>query len=270
MNKRTDVQIYELAFNKVNYGFWDNSLYTPLQCGADRTNIDVCELKDNTGDNISSKNFYYSETTGTYWMWKNAPRTEFIGQCQYRRRLEFVEDFMFDSVFSKCGIITSKPLFLGRTLRRQMEVCHPQIDIRELENVVYKVAPEFADSFNNVFNYGCSLFFSSSYVMRHSDFDEYCGYLFAVLDEYSKRFGFDDEERLKSYVKNKLRNPSKDLKIKPIEYHMLIGGFIQERLFTSWILKRFTQSEIYYKDFKFMDPEASLKKMVRIAQKAAQ
>ena len=82
MQKREDIQIYELAYNKVKYGLWDNALYTPLQCGADRSNTDVCELKDNTGENISSKNFYYCETTGTYWIWKNAPETKYVGQCQ--------------------------------------------------------------------------------------------------------------------------------------------------------------------------------------------
>ena len=265
MEKRTDAQIYELAYNKVDYGFWDNSLYTPLQCGADRTSVDVCKLKDNTGDNISSKNFFYSEVTGTYWIWKNAPKTTYVGQCQYRRRLEFVEDFMFNGMFKRYGIIVSKPLFIGRTVRKQMEVCHPQIDTKELEDIVYTIAPEYAQSFNNSFNYGYSLFFSSSYVMRREDFDEYCNFLFPVLAEYSKRFGFDDEEKLRNYVKNKLRNPSKDLQSKPLEYHMLIGGFIQERLFTAWVLQRFKQNEIYYKDFKFMEQAASLKKMAKRA-----
>ena len=41
MQKREDIQIYELAYNKVKYGLWDNTLYTPLQCGADRSNTDV-------------------------------------------------------------------------------------------------------------------------------------------------------------------------------------------------------------------------------------
>ena len=107
MQKREDIQIYELAYNKVKYGLWDNALYTPLQCCADRSNTDVCELKDNTGENISSKNFYYCETTGTYWIWKNAPETKYVGQCQYRRRLEFKEDFDFDTIFDKHKIINA-------------------------------------------------------------------------------------------------------------------------------------------------------------------
>ena len=128
MQKRNDIQIYELAYNNVNYGLWTNSLYTPLQCGAASNKVDVCELKDNTGDNISDKNFYYSETTGTYWIWKNAPKTKYIGQCQYRRRLQFDEGFNFDTIFNDHKIICNKPIILGSSLKKQLEMCHPYIN----------------------------------------------------------------------------------------------------------------------------------------------
>ena len=40
---------------------------------------------------------------------------------------------------------------------------------------------------------------------------------------------------------------------------MLIGGFLQERLFSVWILSNFRQSEIYYKDFTFMENNIQIK-----------
>jgi hypothetical protein len=40
---------------------------------------------------------------------------------------------------------------------------------------------------------------------------------------------------------------------------MLIGGFLQERLFSVWVLSNFRQSEIYYKDFKFMEDNMKIK-----------
>ena len=263
MEKRTDIQIYELAYKPVSYGFWDNSLYTPIQCGASDSKENVCELKDNTGDNISSKNFFYSETTGTYWIWKNAPHTDYVGQCQYRRRLSFDEAFPFKGMLDKYGVICNKPLFLGRTVRRQLQLCHPQIDTEAFEDIVYHCHPEFARSFNHFFNYGYVLFFSSSYIMRWDDFDDYCNFLFPVLNEYEHRFGFDKKERLEGYVKNKMVNATTEAKQRPISYHMLIGGFLQERLFTAWCLTRFKQHEIYYKDFTFMEPDMKLKSIKR-------
>ena len=263
MDKRQDIQIYELAYNKVKYGFWDNSLYTPLQCGADRSRENVCELKDNTGINISAHNFYYSETTGTFWMWKNAPKTDYIGQCQYRRRLKFDEDFDFNKIFNRQRIIVAKPMFIGRPLRRQMSVCHPQIDIKAFEDIVYETQPAYKKVFDQVFNNGCALFFSSSYIMKYEDFCRYCNFMFSIIRKYEERFHFDDESTLRKYVKDKLKNPSSGIMSKPLEYHMLIGGFLQERLFTIWILANFRQDEIYYKDFEFMEDSVEVKKYIK-------
>lgn len=259
MQKREDVQIYELAYDNVKYGFWDNALYTPLQCGADRSHKNVCKLKDNTGDNISSKNFYYSECTGTYWIWKNAPEVKYVGQCQYRRRLEFKEDFNFDEIFDKHKIIVNKPMIVSTSLRNQLLSCHKYIDVDAFEDVVYEIQPLYSKAFKEIFNKGCSLFFSSSYVLPMNEYKRYCNFLFSILDTYANRFNFLNEDVLRGYVSSKLRYPSVGLKTKSIDYYMLIGGFLQERLFSVWVLSNYKQSEIYYKDFKFMEDHLKLK-----------
>lgn len=269
MVKRNDVQIYELAFRKVLYGFWDNILYTPIQCGSACNKVNVCELKDNTGDNISDKNYFYSETTGTYWIWKNAPHTKYVGQCQYRRRLEFNEDYDFETIFKDHKIIVSRPIFLSMTLDNQLALCHPQIDIKSFENIVYRKFPEYAETFNNVFHRGKILFFSSSYITTWNLFNDYCSFMFHILDEYFTSFGFDNRDRLFGYVKNRMPKTI-DFRIKPLEYHMLIGGFLQERLFTTWVLNNFDKDDIYYKDFKFMEEEAGLKVIANPARRKAE
>lgn len=43
-------------------------------------------IGDNTGENISSFNRYFSEITALYWIWKNT-NTPFVGMFQYRRFL---------------------------------------------------------------------------------------------------------------------------------------------------------------------------------------
>ena len=253
MQKRDDIQIYELAYNKVKYGLWDNSLYTPLQCGAASNKVDVCELKDNTGDNISDKNFYYSETTGTYWIWKNAPKTKYIGQCQYRRRLQFDESFNFDNIFKDHKIICNKPMILGSSLKQQLERCHPYINTDIFESVFNEEQPLYSKAFNEIFHKSNALFFSSSYILPYSEYFRYCNFLFSILNAYAIRMNLLNRDVLKEYVSNKLKYATFELRSKPIEYHMLIGGFLQERIFSIWILSNFRKSEIYFKDFKFME-----------------
>jgi len=60
--------------------------YVPVGLGNDKYSDEW--LKDNTKENISSKNKYYGEYTFHYWFWKNILPTikdnEWIGFCAYR------------------------------------------------------------------------------------------------------------------------------------------------------------------------------------------
>ena len=107
--KNKDVQIYSLCYSKKKFSFLNDACVTPLQVGA-ANGTDVCTLKDNTGENISNKNYFYIENTGTYWIWKNVTDAKYKGQMQYRRPLSGVTDSMdFEDVFSKYDVITCEP-----------------------------------------------------------------------------------------------------------------------------------------------------------------
>ena len=71
---------------------------------------------------------------------------------------------------------------------------------------------------------------------------------------------FFNRDVLKEYVSSKLNYyHTIGLRSKPIKYHMLIGGFLQERIFSTWVISNFRQSEIYYKDFTFMENNIKIK-----------
>ena len=59
--------------------------YIPLLVGADFNKNTANYLQDNIGDNISSKNKYFCELTGIYWLDKNLESNENIGISHYRR-----------------------------------------------------------------------------------------------------------------------------------------------------------------------------------------
>ena len=60
--------------------------YIPV--GLGKKNFDSEWLRDDTGDNISSKNPFYGEYTFYYWVWKNFlkvyPDNQWLGFCGYR------------------------------------------------------------------------------------------------------------------------------------------------------------------------------------------
>ena len=62
----------------------ENNYYHPIMAGNSLVNSSSPWMGDDTGDNISIKNRYFSELTGIYWAWKN---TSFpiTGFCHYRR-----------------------------------------------------------------------------------------------------------------------------------------------------------------------------------------
>lgn len=61
-------------------------IYTPIVAGSDEypSNTFPGNVLDNTGQNISSEHFRYSEDTAVYWMWNNTT-DEIIGENQCRR-----------------------------------------------------------------------------------------------------------------------------------------------------------------------------------------
>ena len=56
--------VYVLAHKLPPYGLINDGWHIPLQVGADLSEENVCELKDNIGINISKYNPFFCETTG--------------------------------------------------------------------------------------------------------------------------------------------------------------------------------------------------------------
>ena len=134
MEKRKDVKIFMLCDHRVDF-LVDDEVITPLECGADVKDNDVCKVKDNTGDNISAYNEFYLENTGVYWIWKNVKGAKYKGQTQYRRQFRGLSYLDFDKVFSNYDVIVADPLDLPKTFK------HPTCTVE----FHYKVAHNIRD-----------------------------------------------------------------------------------------------------------------------------
>ena len=60
----------------------EESVYLPLHVGAEGKDMIPGLTRDDTGENISSKNPMYCELTGLYWAWKNLD-ADAIGLVHY-------------------------------------------------------------------------------------------------------------------------------------------------------------------------------------------
>ena len=104
------IRIYCMAHKR--YEKIDNDIYIPLQVGAA-----IHEALGYAGDNISSRNPYYSELTGMYWMYKNDTDCDITGLCHYRRYFlnehnEVLISKEIENILDGYDIIVSEPLML--------------------------------------------------------------------------------------------------------------------------------------------------------------
>jgi hypothetical protein len=78
-----DIQFYSFCFPNMPAKM-RMSKQADLMLGAALHNMyDPAYYHDDTGDNISSKNYWFGQTTGLYWVWKNS-NEDFVGMCTYR------------------------------------------------------------------------------------------------------------------------------------------------------------------------------------------
>ena len=264
--KNKDIQIYSLCYSNKNFKFLNDSVVTPLQVGA-ANGTNVCELKDNIGDNISNKNYFYIENTGTYWIWKNVKEAKYKGQMQYRRPLEGVNENMdFNEVFSKYKVITcepfnhpansrptkEKPMFIpAMTVEQGYAFSNCIDDLRIIEMVINIYYPEYKDSYNKFIKNGENLYYSNGFIMKSDDYDRYCEFLFDCLDKYQQFVDVSTPQRLRDRVIYNMEVGKYPKHINPqsrseeaIRWQMSIGGFLSERIWTLWLLHNFKDEEI--------------------------
>ena len=262
--KRKDVQLFMLCFNPKDYGFVNNEVMTPLQCGAAVNNVDTCKLKDNTGDNISHLNQYYVENTGLYWIWKNVKDAKYKGQTQYRRRfIEIDENTDFEKIFSEYDIICCKPynfpenakkFIPANTIEAGFGYSHCIDDLKTLERIVKEVHPDYASDWDKYIKKGENLYYSNGFILPAEEYDKYCEFLFDLLERFMRRIGVETYEDLILHIGRNLGagryirydDPFK-LSWREVRWQAEICGFLSERILTLYIQHNFPKRyEIEY------------------------
>lgn len=215
--------------------FFDSEILKPIQVGSEKA-PDAFEnmLHDNEGDNISDLNPMYCELTAQYWAWKNLD-CDYVGFCHYRRYFSFagqqfneneygevmepqitvaaqqkykLTDETIASTVSEYDVLTTGfkdlrkfPDFFSTPLEQYAKA--KMLKVKDLENVakiVKELYPDYSEDVDSYLNgnYSC---FCNMYIMKKPIFNDYCEWLFSILQEFVKRTD------MSHYSKECLRTP---------------------------------------------------------------
>lgn len=196
-----------------------NDVYMPIHVGraVSKYKDEMAHMTgDDTGDNISEKNPYYSELTALYWAWKNLRDVEYIGLCHYRRffGVDFTCDNI-DSFFSDgTDVLMSASRFCMYNRWNYLKNFVSNDDLAILQMIVKKLYPDYYITMSRYANDYIDHAFNML-VCRFEVFDKYMKWLFDILFECEK------------YMK---------LKYSPYSRARRIYGYLSEFLMPVWFI----------------------------------
>lgn len=166
------------------------------------------EYCDDTGDNISSKNPFYCELTGLYWIWKNAPKDDYLGLVHYRRYFvtgsvfakDAIDDILseerirrslktHDIILPELGYKSANSGVLYRNLQREKQ----DMSLLILEDIISEKYPQDLEAYRNV-AYGYRIYHGNMFIAKDAIFRSYAAWLFDIFDELEKRMVKVDDE----------------------------------------------------------------------------
>jgi hypothetical protein len=183
-----------------------DSVYLPLHVGRalHPENVEAMGpafIGDDTGNNISALNAWYSELTGLYWIWKNLD-ADYKGLVHYRRhfattdsqkkhskdrfdRIATGDDFR--AVLSVAPIVVPMARnYVIETIESHYRHTMPSEHVDVVRDVMAEVQPAFIPALNEVLS-GTKAHMFNMFVMRSDALESYCSWLFPLLDEVTNR-----------------------------------------------------------------------------------
>nr|WP_228099577.1 DUF4422 domain-containing protein [Streptococcus danieliae] len=206
----------------------NQELYLPIHVGREGKE-DIGYTGDNTGENVSLLNPYYSELTGLYWAWKNLD-VDYLGLVHYRRYFTKksgsytegikIDDVVLDQVnveklLREADIVVPKKRkYYIETIYDHYSHTFDRDHLDKTRNIIENRFPDYLSSFDTVMKQRSAYMFNM-FIMRKELVDEYCSWLFPILEKLMEQVDYSEMTPFES------RFP----------------GRISERLFNVWLLK---------------------------------
>lgn len=212
------------------------SIYLPVQVGKElHPELDLGYQPDNDGNNISSKNPYYSELTAIYWAWKNLD-ADYIGLAHYRRHFRLKKKKTdFDSILNEeeaRRLCCEYDLILPKKRNLYIETVYSHYDhtftgehFDRARDIILHRCPEYLEEFDKHMK-GRSEHLFNMFIMKRELFDRYCSWMFPILSELETLYDLNSMDAFQA---------------------RLIGR-VSERLFDVWISK----NHLRYKEIGYI------------------
>ncbi len=212
------LRIYVMTHKK--FELPKDDLYRPLHVGRAGSG-DLGYPGDDTGENISALNCYYSELTGLYWVWKNCQDQDAVGTCHYRRYLINEREQIFtkaeyEKLLGEYDLITTKRVKLNHSYFDGFSANHNQKALVAAGEAIRELYPEYYETFVRLVN-GTETYFGNMLVARKDLYNAYCQWLFSIFALVSERIELETGEDA---------------------YHKRVFGFISEFLLLVWVTKQ--------------------------------
>lgn len=208
IEKNGHIQVFQAKchVDRPLQNYIENPSYVyPIQVGADLTDKVITKLRDNEGDNISTKNRNYCELTATYYAWKNS-RADYKGLCHYRRIFDIGNEQMQTLLDRKADwdVILPYPSIHYPNISTQHRRYTKDTDWNAMLAALKETAPDYLEAYNNLVSSGEKYFYNYNMLIAKAEiFDDYCSFLFKVLEraeELTTPKGAERADRFAGYM----------------------------------------------------------------------
>jgi len=167
------------------------------------------DLDSTSGDSISSRNKYYNELTGIYFVWKNTT-SDLVGICHYRRFFNFLpygseanwvyrkftneaiellsdprQEKIAQDLLCHYDVIVPKAKYSPELIGKEYVRCHGDTEWKEFINLLDQTYGPYAHAIrkerrNFLFN---------MMICKREIFDRYCSQLFPIINHVFELHG---------------------------------------------------------------------------------
>lgn len=208
-NNKKNIKIL-VACHKPDMAIRNDCVYMPIHVGkALHPEVNLGFQGDDEGDNISDKNGRYCELTALYWAWKNLKNVDYIGLCHYRRYFDYkITDTNLIKDLNKYDAIAIKRRCMRVSASGDLTYLLCLEDVALMMDTLLTLYPEYKESARKYYYKNNKVSQCNMFIMKWSDFDRYCNFLFPLLkaiDELHPNHSFTRLNRNLGYMAESLQ-----------------------------------------------------------------